>query len=259
MLRVHARRRWIAAMVSVLKEGAAPVHAQIPFVDIPLDSVPTGWYVVDMTTVRRRSPPHPPRGSARTALLDAALGLVRRQGWAGTSVDQLCVAARVTKGAFFHHFASKDELGVAAAHHWSDVTGPLFATADYHRLADPLARIIGYLDFRAAIAIGPTEAFTCFAGTTVQEVFATSDPIRVACADAIFHHAEQLVGDFQGALERHPPRMPLSAETLATYTQTVLQGGFVLAKARGDHTPLLEAIDHLKRYLNLLFGKEPKQ
>jgi TetR/AcrR family transcriptional repressor of nem operon len=198
----------------------------------------------------------PQRGNTRTTLLDAALRLVRKQGWAATSVDQLCAAGGVTKGAFFHHFASKDALGVAAAQHWSDVTGPLFAKADYHRHADPLDRIFGYLDFRAAIAAGPLESFTCFAGTLVQEVFATSDPIRVACGASIVGHAERLAEDFRAALALHTPRVAVSADSLAIYTQTVLQGGFVLSKAKGERSPLVEAIDHLKRYIALLFQKE---
>lgn len=196
------------------------------------------------------------RESARTALLDAALTLVRRQGWTATSVEQLCAAAQVTKGAFFHHFASKEELGIAAARHWSEVTGPLFANADYHRLADPVDRILGYLDFRAAIAQGPLEAFTCFAGTTVQEVFASSEPIRAACGEAIFDHADHLVDDFRAAIHSHRLRAPITAESLAIYTQTVLQGGFVVSKAKGSRAPLLDAIGHLKRYLAQLFKQE---
>ena len=61
----------------------------------------------------RNSPARVPRGEARARLIEAARSLVRRKGFAATSVDDLCVAAGVTKGAFFHHFASKEALGVA--------------------------------------------------------------------------------------------------------------------------------------------------
>ncbi len=195
-----------------------------------------------------------PTRNARIALLDAALALVRRQGWAATSIDQLCRTAGVTKGAFFHHFVSKEALGVAAAQHWGTVTSALFAQAAYHRHADPLARILAYLDFRAALAHGPLEQITCFAGTTVQETFASSDPIRAACGDTIFEHAQRLEADFREAIALHPPASPVTAASLALHTQAVLQGGFVIAKARGDNQPVLDAIEHLKRYLTLLFA-----
>ncbi len=159
---------------------------------------------------------------------------MRKQGWSATSIDQLCREVGVTKGAFFHHFASKEALGVAAAEHWSAVTGPLFANAAYHEHADPLDRVLGYVDFRIAIAKGPLEAFTCFVGTTVQESFATSESIRDACGESIFGHAERLADDIRAAIEKYPPRVPVTAESLAQYTQTVVQGGFVLSKAKGD-------------------------
>lgn len=210
-----------------------------------------------------RPPPPTPRGGrarrgrAREALLRAAHALVRRQGWSATSVDQLCHAAGVTKGAFFHHFRTKDELGIAAARHWGEVTTPLFASAPYHGLRDPLERVLGYLDFRERLAHGPLEAITCFVGTTVQEAYASSEPIRVACGEVIFDHAARLEADLRAAIAQYPPRVPVTAASLAAYTQAALQGGFVLAKAHGDNAPLLEAIGHLRNYLALLFGRAP--
>src|SRR5215471_5713204 len=97
--------------------------------------IPTGWYADVM------SPPPAgptPSGGARSKLLEAATSIVRKKGYAATSVDELCASAGVTKGAFFHHFPSKDSLAVAALHHWSERSDALFAAAPYHRLDDPL-------------------------------------------------------------------------------------------------------------------------
>lgn len=52
------------------------------------------------------------------SLMEAAFGLAQRQGLAATCVDENCAAADMPKGAFFHHFRSKDEL--AAAELWTD-------------------------------------------------------------------------------------------------------------------------------------------
>jgi TetR/AcrR family transcriptional regulator, transcriptional repressor for nem operon len=188
-------------------------------------------------------------------LLDATLTLVRKQGWAATSVDQLCSHAGVTKGAFFHHFKSKEDLGVAAANHWDEVTGAMFATAPYHTLSDPLDRVLGYIDFRAQITEGELETITCFAGTVVQEVFASSDPMRAAAGQAIDLHAGRLVDDIEAAIALYPPLVPIDAEAFALYTQTVVQGGFVTAKAAGNRAPLLDAIRHLRQYVLLLFER----
>jgi TetR/AcrR family transcriptional repressor of nem operon len=37
------------------------------------------------------------------------------------------------------------------------------------------------------------------------------------------------------------------------YMQAVLQGAFVMAKARNEHGPALDALDHLSRYVEMLF------
>jgi TetR/AcrR family transcriptional repressor of nem operon len=86
----------------------------------------------------------------------------------------------------------------------------------------------------------------------VQEVFDTSPPIRSACAEAIFAHAQRLEPDIEAAIARYD--VPdLDARSLALHTQAVLQGAFILAKAQGGPGLAAESIAHLRRYILLLF------
>ncbi|WP_374299815.1 TetR/AcrR family transcriptional regulator [Paracoccus sp. (in: a-proteobacteria)] len=203
----------------------------------------------------RRTNTDPDKGDARTRLLDAARDIVRRQGFAATSVDQLCRAAGVTKGAFFHHFPSKETLGVAAAQHWSDTTGALFAAAPYHDHPDPLDRVLAYVDFRREIIAGGIEEFTCLVGTMTSEVYHAHPALRQACAASIFGHAATLEDDIAAAMAARGIT-GMTPASLAAHTQAVLQGAFILAKAADDPQPAIDSVDHLKRYLLLLFQRK---
>lgn len=192
--------------------------------------------------------------STRERILQAALSIVRTRGFAATSIDDLCKAAGVTKGAFFHYFKSKDDLGVAAADYWSEMTGAFFAAAPYHAHADPLDRVLGYIDFRKEILRGELPEFTCLVGTMVQEVYGAHPLVRDACARSILGHAETLEADISEAMRARNMRVAWTAQSLARHTQAVLQGAFILAKATGGAALAADSVDHLRRYVELLFA-----
>ena len=198
---------------------------------------------------------------AREKLLGAALGVIREKGFAATSVDDLCAAAGVTKGAFFHHFESKEALGVAAARHWSEMTGAFFAAAPYHAPSDPLERVMGYLAFRRDIIEGELAEFTCLVGTMAQELHQTSPAITAACEASISAHAERVEADIAAAMAQrglNPDggQTGWSARSLSLHMQAVLQGAFILAKATGGPAIARESVDHLIRYVRLLFNEK---
>lgn len=192
---------------------------------------------------------------SKTKLLDAALQVIRTKGYTATRIEDVCDAAALTKGSFFHHFKSKEDLAVAAAEHWSSVTGRLFEAAPYHRHRDPLDRVLGYIDFRKALLRGAVPQFTCLAGTMVQETYDTDPAIRDACDRSISRHAETVEDDIAAAMKAYSIEADWTAKSLALYTQAVLQGAFILAKSKGGAEVAADCVDHLRRYIELLFGR----
>ena len=188
-------------------------------------------------------------------LLDAAMRVIRTKGYTATTVDDICHAAGVSKGSFIHHFESKEALALAAVEHWNALTGALFAQAPYHRIADPRERVLAYIDFRAALLQGSPPEFTCLLGTMVQETFDTHPAIREACRNGIEQHARTLVEAFAQARSLYAPDADWSAESLALYTQAVIQGAFILAKAQSSAGIAAQCIAHLRRHVELLLNR----
>src|SRR5258708_6721973 len=208
-----------------------------------------------MMTMNAAITRRPTQPDARSRLLHTAMQVIRAQGYSATTVDDICRAAGLTKGAFFHHFKSKEDLAVAAAAHFSDMAERLFGTAPYREIADPLDRFLGYIDLRAAILTGPIYAFTCLLGTMVQEAYDTHPAIRRSCETYIGVHAAGIAKDIEAAKALYAPDATWSADSLALYTQAVLQGAFILAKAKGGPEVARDAVAHLRRYIEFLFHR----
>ena len=196
---------------------------------------------------------------SKTKILDAALQVIRAKGYSATTIDDICLAAGLTKGSFFHHFKSKEALALAAAGHFAAMADRLFAQAPYRALHDPLERLLGYVDFRMAILQGSLPEFTCLLGTMVQETFESHPAIREACDMHISAHAAGAAKDIAEAKARYAPDATWGAEGLGLYTQAVIQGAFILAKAKNGPEIARECLGHLRRYLEMLFSRPQKK
>lgn len=184
--------------------------------------------------------------TSKTKLLEAALHVIRAKGYTATRIEDICEHAKLTKGSFFHHFSSKEDLAVSAADYWSAYTDEIFAAAAYRKLLDPRERVLGYIAFRKDILAGSTITdFSCLVGTMVQEIYDESPAIRAACERSIDGHLVALVADLAAAKQHYAPDAEWDPEALAMYVQAVLQGAFILGKAKQTSTVVASCIDLL--------------
>lgn len=191
----------------------------------------------------------------RQNLLQAATNVIRTKGYAATTVDDLCAYAGVTKGGFFHHFKSKEDLAIQATDYFAKMAQGLFSSAEYNKLNDPLDRLLGYIDLRKNILQGELYEYTCLLGTLVQETYCTSPSIRAACRRHIDEHIAEITKLVSDAKEARCPNAKFSSQSVAAFSQSVLQGSFILAKAQDSPLVASESVDHLKNYITSLFAK----
>lgn len=185
--------------------------------------------------------------ATRGKLIETGTDLVRRQGYNATSVDDICKAAGITKGAFFHHFPSKEALMEACLLTWDQRMAAMEAGAEFQKARDPRKRVLGYMDTFFAIFDDPKVLKSCPVGTAVQEAAHTHPGIQAA-AKSCFASAG---GRFQELLDAAAKgsRKKVDTASLAAFWMATLQGSLILYKANTDAAAFRKNLAHARDYI----------
>ena len=150
-------------------------------------------------------------------LVEAGVNLMRKQGFNATTVDDICSAAGVTKGSFFHYFKTKQEVAEAAVTAFREGKVRDFANAPFRKLADPLDRIFGRLDFAIEAAGGASnQTKGCLIGVFAQELAFTNPELRDLCQAAFLRTAADIEKDLAEAKALHAPKADFDPKKAAT-------------------------------------------
>jgi len=167
-------------------------------------------------------------------LVDAGMNLMRERGFNATTVDEICAAAGVTKGGFFHYFKSKDDIAKAALASFHEVKLKAYADAPFRKLANPLDRV--------------------FIGVFAQELAFTNPELRSACLSYLSKIAEDFGKDLAEAKAAYAPHASFDPKRLAMLYVSIVQGSLILAKVAEDSDAVEANIEQFRSYLRTLFG-----
>lgn len=199
--------------------------------------------------------------SARERILDAAERLVYVHGFNATTLDSILTEAGASKGAFFHHFESKEALGRALIERYAErdhavldeAMGAAEATTN-----DPGEQVLAFLRFFEA---GVSDAGDLPPGCLFVTFIYERGPGIPADDDVIIRSIEvwrqRVLGKLEEAARHHPRLAGTDLESLADQVFTIFEGGFVLARATNDWSHLSRQLGHLRHYMELLLEPLP--
>lgn len=194
----------------------------------------------------------------RTALLDAAEELILDRGFSATSVTEISGRAGVTKGAFFHHFSSKDDLARALVERFAeaDLAELERNLARAERLSrDPLQQLLILVELYREKMEQLTEPYPgCLFASYCAEADVLDESTLEVPRRTMETWRRRLREKLERAAGRHPPAEEVDLDSLADMLTVVFEGAFVVSKTLEDAGTVADQLAHYRRYLELLFG-----
>lgn len=195
--------------------------------------------------------------ATREKILDGAQELILDLGYSGMKVDHILEHVGITKGAFFHHFKTKDDLAKALLRRFSEQDVQIYAETRERaeKLSDdPLQQIIIFIRLFEDMFSELTEPYPgCLLASYLYELQQFDDETRDMLYEAFARWRTLLQEKFELILAKYPPKNPVSASHLADAFTVVLEGAFITGKAMNEPKVVTEQLRLFRNYVELLF------
>lgn len=192
--------------------------------------------------------------TTKRRILEVAQDLVLDRGFSATTVDAVIDAAGISKGAFFHHFASKNALGQSMLERYASADAEILETfmARAERASeDPAEQLVA---FARAFEEASDEMFSqpgCLFVSFVYERMPDSREAHEVIRGNIELWRKRL-GDKMRQAFAVRSIAGIDPDSLADLMFTVFEGAFILARATGDPADVRRQLGHYRRYLELV-------
>lgn len=181
----------------------------------------------------------------RQKIIEKAAPLFNKQGYAGTSVQDVMEATGLSKGCIYGNFADKDALALAAfEHNWYNISSRV--REEWHRQSTGMGKLMVFANFYR------TNYPAVFAqgGCPVLNLSTEADDGNVVLREKVVHVMHDVLellemsivwgkksGEFKPGIE---------ARKYAGILFALTEGGILLAKTLGEPAYLFHAVDQFE-------------
>jgi AcrR family transcriptional regulator len=202
--------------------------------------------------------PRPRRGGeTRERLLALAEEAVLAKGFGATSIEELIVAAGITKSGFFYHFKDKSELAKSMLQRYlerdEEILSTLLARADELH-DDPLHSFLIFLKlFAEMLADLPGTHPGCLAASYCYQEQLFNQDVRDLNRAGVLVWRTRFRERLERIAARYPPRLPVDLDVVADMAATLVEGGIVLSKLLREPKVLANQMLAYRDFIRLLF------
>jgi TetR/AcrR family transcriptional repressor of nem operon len=192
--------------------------------------------------------------ATRERITRAAARLLALKGYHDTKLEEVLAAAKVTTGAFFHHFRSKEDLA--------------FAVIDRHMRKrrqqlerieqdlpppcpdDPLGPVYRRLDaIQEMIRQRAHRKGGCIIGNLSTALSDTHDGFRRRLAKCFDEMALEFKPHLDAAVQMAGRGLPVDTWALALFIVAIIEGSIMLTRTQQDKQMMTYHFDYLKEHL----------
>jgi len=176
-------------------------------------------------------------------LLAAGLDLFLNQGYNATGIQQLTDHARVPKGSFYNHFASKEAFAAGVVQRYAELMQKSWERMMGDAPADPMAAIrhvfAKMLRYHDRLAESPAG---CLIGNFAAEIAVSSEACRQNLLAAQLAWRQRLAGLIAAGQAAGEIRGDLDPIELSALTWSVWEGALLRMKVERSVQPLRDSV-----------------
>jgi TetR/AcrR family transcriptional regulator, transcriptional repressor for nem operon len=179
--------------------------------------------------------------TTRARIVEAAAHLMYRKGVAATTLDDVREESGTSKSQLYRYFPDKDALVQAVI----GLRSAQIMARETERLQD-LDSLRGLKLWRDALVRNnelQNGAYGCALGSMANELSDSNDEARVVLNETLHQWERLLVDGFERMRTSGVLRDDVDPQKLAVGVMAALQGGYLLAQAAHDTTPMAMALD----------------
>lgn len=168
----------------------------------------------------------------REKILQAAAAEIHRQGFQAASIAHILADTGLTKGALYHHFPSKQALGLAVVNEVIRTGLEARLLTPMREAEEPLDTLLAYMDSRIRDMTDDTFVLGCPLNNLVQEMSPVDDEFKT--------HLDHILQAWQAVIEQalikgqeqNRIRRDVDCEAAALFIVSAWEGCWGMAKNR---------------------------